>query len=1573
METSYSFATNHQGRSVRAIPARPGSPRWSRVALFLSLIVSVEIALVYLISWVAPPLQACFVSIAVADYQARPLAAWVHATGDPAGMVDGSLLAETLRAGTTRREILQTLDTLENRRSRQPVILYVSALAVQTNDGDVYLLPGDALPDDTETWLRLRDVLEKLKACPARHKLLVLDLIPPPAPALLGSVYHDIAAAIPLELTAVPDAARGVLCCCAAGQRPHVSEELGQSVFAACFAEGLRGRADGWAGAKDGQITVKELTAFVQARVEHWSQQERGERQTPTWYGGEADYLLVAFDSAAASVPAPLPASREYPAWLLEAWKARDAVYQSGRYRLAPRLFQQLQQALLAAEQAWRAGCPETALRTPWIAESERLQEALQRATKNALSAPPQAAVSENVRKAFADFWRHIQRPISGAKSTEIDSVNHDLIEHFRGLLSTAELDAVVFEHALRDPRLEPEAVRLFDRLLHPTPHTLPRTGETLRLRRLADLAAHLDGAPWPRDVVEVLLRGTALGENAFRQAPSLPNYQVLLLEAAQMQHAGEIRLWSRGYASLDDAKKHLTMACARFEHLVQLNEQWRLHEALVDEALAELPGYLGTLESLANLRPAWDQAVVSAQALAEMLEAPSDESMKSPLRWQDQVKRLSVRLDGAQIHARLLQQSLQALRQPFTKEQLLRLERKCRSPQADFSTRRTAEALLCTAAPIFRAEDRAALCQASRALSRRLHEETLSLDRHNDKSRLSANLTETKTATAEDVQRQVDWRVRSRLALLSLAGVSGERLQPIRLELERAKKTNNGMAHWCALGTMLQRVTSVEAAQQYRHETALPRRERLAWLLPPLEHFPAIDDAEIPPAVQRFQAIRERHERGLREFQRYLTNEYHGLNLETAGIRATRGYYARFLQTAGPPGQEESHLRLTVAESVNPLTETKPHAEVQVEVTRPKTSARSGSVELRIQAPHDAWLEVTPEKATLPPQSTAKSRPISEKVALKVSRKPLADRSEQPAPLGFLIEAHYEGRRYHQVVATPLPQRTQTVQILVSADAQAADGGLDEIRVRPGETKQPYGICLKNLTNRTQLVHVEVSAGATVLHASRQPLTLAPDSVQTIALEETDKGTVPDFRGLLQVRALDAERQKVLCVKTFAVEILAPHEYVEVDRVTYTPGGTSNNKWMAQVQSARPVPGPAIAAELVLPRRRNPGLVVGGGTLLVEVPARSKESRMLFAEKIRLPGDAAQEGPVYLNIDGVPRAFVYRTTFSHDGESREPQKDERLALRLNAPASVMVGVNCLVDIEVDNAPRGATLDVALGRVDESGSFSAEVVREFADTKKKRVTLKTAKDALVFTASIQDWTATFDTRSVAGKRVLRARLLNASGKEIRAASQPLVIDNSPPVVRILPPAVKAQRGATLQVQARGLDDESGIAQVSFFLGQPSKGEIPPGTMARKGILSGLDANVWTTKLPVPMDHKGPLLVSVHVVNGAGMSSVDTATIEVLDRETVKTGLGKIHGTVVEGPRLQSNVLVTLTDEQGKEIASTRTGPDGRFLFEQLAPGRYRVICVKPESQRRAVQILIVEPGTTARPELMLTL
>jgi hypothetical protein len=64
--------------------------------------------------------------------------------------------------------------------------------------------------------------------------------------------------------------------------------------------------------------------------------------------------------------------------------------------------------------------------------------------------------------------------------------------------------------------------------------------------------------------------------------------------------------------------------------------------------------------------------------------------------------------------------------------------------------------------------------------------------------------------------------------------------------------------------------------------------------------------------------------------------------------------------------------------------------------------------------------------------------------------------------------------------------------------------------------------------------------------------------------------------------------------------------------------------------------------------------------------------------------------------------------------------------------------------------------------------------------------------------------------------------------------------------------------------------------------------------------------------------------------------------------------GAVQGIVIESDRPQPYLGVVLLAPNGSEVASTRTGDRGTFLFQQVSAGRYTVVCRKEESSGPAV-------------------
>ena len=324
-----------------------------------------------------------------------------------------------------------------------------------------------------------------------------------------------------------------------------------------------------------------------------------------------------------------------------------------------------------------------------------------------------------------------------------------------------------------------------------------------LRLRLLADLALRVEVPAWPREVVEALLRATDKGEKALRQTPYMPNYVKLLEQPARLRHTGEMRLWTYGYSSLEQAKNDLTAAAEQFERLIRVNEHWNTAERELDEMLAELPSYVKSCPTaLPELREPWLQAIAAAAKMADDLKARDDDE-----GWLLCVEQTNAQAHQASAVTAQFQVVANTLRAPFAKDAIASLERAIAAPQADGRLRQMAETILSVGGPIMKAEDRVLLWAPVRTLSRRLNEETRTLDRQDDELQRCTPIAEAKVPPAEDETKRAAWRAKSRLAVLRLAGLSEEQLQPLTHAIEQCEKNAADPTGWCELGAVIRKL----------------------------------------------------------------------------------------------------------------------------------------------------------------------------------------------------------------------------------------------------------------------------------------------------------------------------------------------------------------------------------------------------------------------------------------------------------------------------------------------------------------------------------------------------------------------------------------------------------------------------------------------------------------------------------------------------------------------------------------------------------------------------------------------
>ena len=243
------------------------------------------------------------------------------------------------------------------------VIVYLSMHGVVDGDGRPCLLPPDASPYDTDTWLPMEDVIDylfpkdKLDRLPEK-KLLILDCNRMDVNWRLGLLYNDFAdrledvfkrAEVP-GLMILNSTSPGEVGWSSAGQ-------FQGSVFSHYLYRGLCGEADGNGNKR---VSLSELQAYLKAGVDQWARVNRNDRQSPMLLKAEAekDDVDLVFTWKYQPTAAPISDLKTSSGWKDVAlfWTKYHQPNRKVAHRLRPMLWERFQNKLLRMERLLLAG-----------------------------------------------------------------------------------------------------------------------------------------------------------------------------------------------------------------------------------------------------------------------------------------------------------------------------------------------------------------------------------------------------------------------------------------------------------------------------------------------------------------------------------------------------------------------------------------------------------------------------------------------------------------------------------------------------------------------------------------------------------------------------------------------------------------------------------------------------------------------------------------------------------------------------------------------------------------------------------------------------------------------------------------------------------------------------------------------------------------------------------------------------------------------------------------------------------------------------------------------------------------
>ena len=697
--------------------------RRRRNLIFLAGLILAILALV--IVWLRhlkpPPPLPFFLTINISEYNNRQYPIIPFATRD------GDLLARHFskkkQAVTQTKELLRKeLMGLASRT--EPLIVEIRSLAFW-RAGKILLLPGDANPADESTWLDVVEVLEAVENCAAKHKLLILDIVHPLADPRLG-IFKDRVAETLDDVINHKQPTFYVLCPCSAGQCALTSEVLQGSVLTYYLDQGLQGHAD---TQKDLRITVKDLFAFVEARVDRWAQQNRALRQKPRLLGNGTDFV-IAWVTRNSPENIKLPDLEPYAERLQKGWKSLDQSWDKQAYRQAPRLMRKLEVNLLRQEALTRGAA---------VLKSDLggLDDELERINKELLTAatirhvPPRSlalALSQAGIKESSEFVDSVLDILCRAKDASAKKDINAKVEEelFKKLQEPKGIDFpqqawAVVEALNRTPRLSADHLRVGNDVLWKLTPWVQHV-EILNLQRLIAFASRNDVDGWHAEKMTTILQTVQAREKLIARLDQEPRLLPWLAanfeDADELRHTGEEKLLWRGMSTWMDGLEKMQSAKAKYEEGLRGFEILYRGRSQLDRAFAELPAYMKLIcdwpEFDAQAERLWHKAVEAADRVQSLLSVPPAPSAAAAKAIAE-----AFRLDA---DGREIERHLQDLAKLLGKRVNL-------SQKED--TAESLDQILCLLdTPLVKAPDRAALMARQRKLAAKLHAATETLDR---------------------------------------------------------------------------------------------------------------------------------------------------------------------------------------------------------------------------------------------------------------------------------------------------------------------------------------------------------------------------------------------------------------------------------------------------------------------------------------------------------------------------------------------------------------------------------------------------------------------------------------------------------------------------------------------------------------------------------------------------------------------------------------------------------------------------------------------------------------------------
>ncbi len=1682
-------------KSTRPSANRKQAKKWTAIGILGTLLGGAAMVAIYLLllfgGWFQPKTR--YVPFWVGRHALKSIA--------PISWIDSDRRA--IREGNRFREFDESdfddpdievmnlgLSALGKQKPGDSIVVHFSGYAVVSGveaekHGPIRILAKASNPNEPGTMLPLRTVLEQFAACPARKKLLILDLTKSrldlsdlggmgTSDGVSDLIRAEVDRPIGGSGEADPRNPGLILLACSEGETSVEIDSFEGSLFNHHLQIGLEDPAADANG--DGQIKVKELAAYLGKLVHRDALHYRGLRQTPELLGRGQDFALVSVGSRRVirAKPAPEPVAKDkaeappekekekakedekaqdkekgenkekaqdkekekekpagkeesreeadpraYPSWLMAEWSARDALWSSGDYADSPRPFRALEAQLIRADRRWRGGDDPAKIRSETKRACDQIKEKLKEVREatwltpksvgqaRALGWKPEDALIAELKAVF----RRRREPDAFSKPEQQAEALTAAVKAFLAKLKGKTMldlaGAMVDVLSAADERFDAKTIQFADSIVDQAikaDTSLQRDLIELRFLGLLALRSNLPGLePWSEETAKHAWEVVVIAEQADCQPRSLAWLSGLLDQADSLRHEVEILTLPQtaGYASWKQIDNDWARARAAYDFIVSSQRKIDAAQATLAQARAVLPAEIPFLETIyqPELEKLWHEAALKAQALGDLLVPPSD----MPTR--DAVGLLN---DDLVETTESLNDLLKSLQEPFSERALRGLIEDCRSEQErpDPSLAVRIEAILTT--PFVKAQQRQALWEAGRDLDRRLAKVPPS-DQPD-----STNPSTRARQLQKDRMDRATARANRLAGLLHLAG-DRETAQEMDAALKRALATVAGQREDTRSGqfsdsiSMLWTLMAGRCANVRRDLKKLlqergPGEERASWVAP-------VDDLRWPEhLVQESKGARQR------ALLAWLSSRYRH-EKEDARTPEIGSFYRqaelKFLSNSEPVAELYPELSSDAVSASSPvrLSADRNRQQLSVQVNL-RTLAESDpkKVMLRVLEPADDRLRVNlvggpTLNLELKPQNAQ-----SVNVQVEWSESGIRPPGPAPAPSGFILQARLgENRSYHLPIPLAIVPSSEQLQLALSPDPAQCLEIPFELRLRAiaeggVPVRQKFYLYVKNPSTTPRKVVVEILKGDAVVAtagSTEKPMALPPSS--TMKVPAFGAAPIPPTEALqplpdpaqLQFRLKDASSGEVYQLQKMTVDLASPRDFLEVVGARFTPRQPGEDNRLELRFRARPNMTLPASLLMALEKRLIPALDGIPKEMKLEGTLDPAAEETLYAAGLALNPLEKTEGLVPVDVDGLKRAFWFRTRFEQSGsrQGAELISKPRIYFEANQVIRPKESAKLKVAFQVDDAPPGSRLRWQIGQVIDGRVVDDITPFERPRAKDRRIAFdaRGAEGALLFEASSKDWEPELSVANIRGKRRLRAGLLDSDGRtELADYTIDKILDDQPPAEIALKLPKEAKPKGIVEAAATVTSPASGLKEVVFYYGKGNADDFKKAQDEKrlfKGIQKGSEPRAtWEAKLVIPETATGPVVVSVRALSNVDLAGFATDEVGIIlpkpapdpaEEEAKKAAMpkvGEIAGKLTEGDRPQPDLTIYTALKAPKagsepKLLSTKSAKDGTYSFKDLEPGIYVLQSTNPASMTIARGEVTVEAGKTATVNL----